>query len=72
MCVIRPDWSELSTLKLEKLIYLTLYHSIYKYKPIDFKLSQNLYIHEILDEFDDVSVGPKQHELFAFQLEVLY
>ena len=41
--VIRPEQLKLFTLKFEKLLYLTVYTSIYKYQPISPKRGQNIY-----------------------------
>ena len=51
---IGPEHLELSALKLEKFLYLTLFTflHLHMYRPISAKLSHNIYDHDISDECD--------------------
>ena len=53
MELIEPELSELPAFELENLPYLyCLFSSICKYWPISTKLSHNIYVHKVLDDFD--------------------
>ena len=68
MGYVAPEHQELFALELEKLLNMTVYTSIYKYKPISTKLGQNVCDHKISDEFDCGFNRTKNcHELFALE-----
>ena len=69
------EWLELSALYLKKkkkktVIFDFVYTKsiICKYRPVSTKLGQNIYIQQILNEFNHGSNALEQLELFVFEL----